>query len=278
MVRIELKGFSSIDDFHTLGLAYHKETSTLFVTNHAKEGPRIELFRLDLGSLTATHTRTIQHPLIHGPNAIAVINKNEFYVTNDHRITMKQSKILALLETYLSTPTGTVVHVSLEHPQVQAQVVAYVPFANGVHILNSSSIAVSSTSRGAVYLFGTPSPTTLNPISRILLPFLPDNLSMSEGKLLIAGHAHAPSLTKYSHTRHICSDVSGLESADASMKEYCVNGAATSWVSEWSEKGGLKHLYVDTEYPTSSTAVKDSKRGIGIITGLYAKGVLVWRE
>jgi hypothetical protein len=51
---------------------------------------------------------------------------------------------------------------------------------------------------------------------------------------------------------------------------------ATSWTAEWSDSDGLKNLYVDTEYPSSSTVVK--AQGIGIIVGLYAKGIFVWRD
>ncbi|RSL99181.1 hypothetical protein CEP52_009883 [Fusarium oligoseptatum] len=231
LTRIKLTDFASAQDFHTLGLAYHQETSTLFVTNHAKAGPRIELFKLDIASLTAKHTRTIEHPLIYAPNAIALISEKEFYVTNAHYFTRAQSKFLSLLETYLSLPLGPIVHVSIEQPEVEATVVARVPFANGIEILNSSTVAVSSTSSAT-----------------------------------------------FAETRHICNDPSELEAASPEMKEYCAKGEATSGVAEWSEEGGLKHLYSSTEYPTSATAVRDAKRGVGIITGLYANGILVWRE
>jgi hypothetical protein len=87
-----------------------------------------------------------------------------------------------------------------------------------------------------------------------------------------------PSLTKFTTTRHICNDAGELAKADDEMKQYCTTAKATSWVAEWSEKDGLKNLYVGTEYPTSATAARDPKRGVGIISGLYAKGILVWRD
>ncbi|KAF4998440.1 hypothetical protein FGRMN_3176 [Fusarium graminum] len=276
--KISVTGFSDAGDFHTLGMAFDRETSNLFVTNHAQAGPRIELFNLDIVSLTANFIQTIQHPLIHGPNSIALITGHEFYVTNDHYIIKNQSMLLSNLETYLGTPTGTVVHVSLKDSEIHAKVVARVPFANGIEIMNSSTIAVASSSRAAVYLFNTPDATTLKYSSKIRLPFLPDNLSGSDGKLMIAGHGHMPALAKFTHARHICNDPFEFERADAAAKELCDKVEAISWVSEWSEKEGLKHLYVDTEYPSSSTVIKDVGRGVGIISGLYAKGVLVWRE
>lgn len=278
LTRIKLVNFPSEADFHTLGMGYDGESSTLFVTNHAKSGPRIETFKLDLDDLTAKHLRTIQDPLIHGPNAIAVISSNEFYVTNAQRWTKQKSKLLSVLETYLSPATGTVVHVNIKDPQVEAKVVAYLPFANGIEVLNSSVVAVSATSRATVNFYNTPSTTVFEPRSKLRLPFLPDNLSMSGGKLLIAGHPHLPSLAKFTHTRYICNDGAELEVAAADVKEYCATGLATSWVSEWSESEGLKHLYVGTDYPTSATAVKDAEKGVGIVSGLYAKGILVWRD
>lgn len=279
LTRIKLANFASAqDDFHTLGIAYHQETSTLFVTNHAKAGSRIELFKLDVASLTANHIRTIKHPLVYAPNGIALISEKEFYVTNAHYFTMGQSKILSRLETFLSLPFGSVVHVSLEHPEIEATVVARVPFANGIEVLNSSTVAVSSTSSGTVVLFNTPDKLTFEKSGKIRVPFLPDNLSWSNGKLLIAGHPFVSACYKFAHSRHICNEPGELEGASPEIKEYCANGEATSGVAEWSEEGGLKHIYSSTEFPTSSTAVKDAKRGVGIITGLYASGILVWRE
>ncbi|KAF4472926.1 Six-bladed beta-propeller [Fusarium albosuccineum] len=278
LTRIKVENFASAQDFHSLGLAYDQETSTLFVASHAKAGPRIELFKLDIQSLTATHIRTVQHPLLHAPNAIALINSKEFYVSNAHAFPATRNKILNLLETYLSPPTGTVVHVSLEDSEPQAQVVAKVPFANGIHILNSTTIAVSATSRASVWFFNTETKTSWKQTSTLRLPFLPDNLSESDGKLLITGHPFVPLVTKFAHTSHICNDPKELERADQSMKDYCATRVATSQVSEWSEAEGLKHLYIGTEYPTSCTAVRDAKRGVGIVTGLYANGILVWKD
>ncbi|KAF5987203.1 serum paraoxonase/lactonase 3 [Fusarium bulbicola] len=276
--RIKLPGFPHASDFHTLGMAFDLETSNLFVVSHAVAGSRIELFNLDLGSLTASYIQTIQHPLINAPNSIASLNGQEFYVTNDHYITKKQSLVLSNLETYLGPPTGTVVQVCLKDSDIDVKVVAWVPFANGIEILNSSTVAVASSSRAAIYMFNTSDATTFKETSRIKLPFLPDNLSRSGAKLMIAGHGNMPALAKFTQSRRFCNDPYEYERADPTIKESCGNLQAVSWVSEWSESEGLKHLYVDTEYPSSSTAVKDAEKGVGIISGLYAKGILIWRD
>ncbi|KAH7178013.1 hypothetical protein DER46DRAFT_621729 [Fusarium sp. MPI-SDFR-AT-0072] len=276
--RIKLAGFPHASDFHTLGMAFDLETCNLFVVSHAIAGSRIELFNLDIGSLAASYVQTVQHPLINAPNSIASINGHEFYVTNDHYITKKQSFLLSNLETYLGPPTGTVVHVSLKDSDIDVKVVAWVPFANGIEILNSSTVAVASSSRAAIYMFNASDATTFKETSRIKLPFLPDNLSGSGGKLMIAGHGNMPALAKFTQSRRFCNDPFEYERADPTVKESCVKVKAVSWISEWSESEGLRHLYVDTEYPSSSTAVKDAGKGVGIISGLYAKGILIWRD
>ena len=276
--KIKFQNFPIGQDIHPLGMAYDKATSTIFVCNHATAGSRIEMFKLDVDAMTATHIRTLLHPLFRAPNAIAVMNGNEFYVTNDHHFPAGQSKILSQLETYLAAPTGTVVHVKLHKEGLQARVVARVAYANGIEMLNGTTVAVASTNRAAVYLFTKLPDSTLKYHSQFRVPFMPDNLSVSAGKLLIAGHPHASSLFKFAETRYICNDPEELAKATAEMKEQCKTAVAASWVSEWSEKGGLRHLYAGTEYPTSATAARDAKRGVGIVAGLYAKGLMIWRE
>ncbi|KID77824.1 Serum paraoxonase/arylesterase 2 [Metarhizium brunneum] len=280
--RVEVVGFAGEADFHTLGMAYDEQTSTLFAANHAKAGPRIELFSLDLDRLVASHAGTIQHPLIHGPNSIALAGSRELYVSNDHYFLARRSKLLARAETFLALPLGTVVHLRLSADKPggvdEARVVARAAFANGVEVLNATAVAVASTTRSAVYLYERRGDGSLAYASSIPVPFLPDNLSLHGGKLIIAGHPHFPSLVKFTASRHVCNDAAELARADDAMRAYCEQATATSWVAEWSEAEGLKSLYAGTEYPTSATAARDSKRGVGIISGLYAKGILVWRD
>lgn len=274
------------DDFHSLGLAYDESTSTLFVSNNRRDGPRVDLFKLDIGALQAKHFRSVRHDLIHGPNAIVLKNSHEFFVTNDHYFLMAKSRFLSQLETYLALPLGTVVHVDISDPETtNATVVARVPFANGIELVNKTTLAVAATSKSQVQLYTITDGTQADPVpslsykSSIRLPFNVDNLSLSaDGRLLIAGHPHAPSLVQFAKTRYICNDPAELVKADDTMRGYCQTGQAASWVSEWTEAGGLKHLYADTKYPTSATAAYDSERKIGIIVGLYAKGILIWRD
>ncbi|KAI1807114.1 calcium-dependent phosphotriesterase [Daldinia bambusicola] len=292
LTRFKIQGYDSSLDFHTLGLAYDEETSTLFVTNHRKEGRSIELFKLDFDTFTASHFRTIQHPLFRSPNSIALLNSHQFLVTNDHHFLMENSRFMSTAETILGLPLATVLHVDistlLKNPDASAKVdiVARLPFANGIEIINETTVAVASTTGTAVYFYNITNPDSTNATlptltykSKVNFPFWVDNIQISgDGTLFAAGHPHPPALDEYALSRHDCNSPEKLEAADASLQEYCRNVKGLSAVSKWTESGGVELVYFDEKFPTSTTAAFDSKRKIGIITGLYAKGILVWRE
>ncbi|KAK8093034.1 hypothetical protein PG999_014621, partial [Apiospora kogelbergensis] len=290
LTRLQIEGYAPGDDFHTLGIAFDEDSSSLFVANHRRDGPRVEVFHLGLESYTLRHVHSIQHPLIHGPNAIHPVNSHEFYVSNDHYFLAAEHRTLSMLETYSGIPTGTLVHVDmsplLKDPAspVDAEVVARCAFPNGVEFVNETTLVVASTNRASIRLYSVTPPTgsaqrhpTLSFSSSIQLPFLPDNLSKaSDGTLIIAGHPHAPSLAKFTATRHVCNSPEERAKAEPVVRESCEKWKAGSWVAQWSQAEGVKHLYVGTDFPTSSTAVHDLKRKTGIVSGLYAKGLLVW--
>ena len=274
LMEIELVGFTG--DFHTLGIAYHGPSSTLFAVNHSTDGPRIEAFNLDLSGErpVATHKRTIRHPLLRTPNSISVINEHELYVTNDHYFTALHNPYLSRIETYLGIPSGGVVHIDLATDTYR--MVARVPFANGVDLLNSTTLAVASSSKAVVSVYSVdPTSHDLALRSTVRFPFGVDNLSVDkDGKLLAAGHTHMPSLSVFSATRWLCNSD---ESKDED-REVCKTTVAGSAVAEWTEQGGVKMLYSGTEYPTACTAARDVQRKTVIVSGLYAKGILVWKE
>ena len=156
---LKIVGYSPGEDLHALGLAFDEASSTLFVANHRHDGPHVEMFKLDLAALTLTHLHSIQHPLIRGPNSIALINDHEFYVTNDHHFLVAEQRILHMLETYLALPLGTLVHVDISPLRkdpaaaVDAAVVARIAFANGVEFINETTLAVASTSSASIHLY-----------------------------------------------------------------------------------------------------------------------------
>ncbi|KAL3478520.1 hypothetical protein BJX99DRAFT_104761 [Aspergillus californicus] len=272
---IEFLDYPEDHSFHPLGVEYHRDTSTLFVCNHHVDGSRVNIFTLDWssGNAVATHKQTLIHPLIRTPNAIVILNENEFYVTNDHYIRQRDYRIGALAETYLGIPGGTVAYVNLAADPIDVRTVARAPFANGIVVLNASTVAVAATSAAEVRLYAKLEDNSLAQTGSIKVPYMPDNLSMDqEGALLIAGHPHPPTMTKMIHQRLACADENGV------VPQECWKSTSPTWISKWTATGGLQDLYVSSDYGTGCTAAKDSARNVGIITGLYENGILVWKE
>ncbi|KAK5173861.1 uncharacterized protein LTR77_002542 [Saxophila tyrrhenica] len=280
--KIQLLDFNlRINEFHPLGIEYHAPSNTLFVVNHAPSGSAIEFFKFLPSEAAATHITTLEEPKnLATPNSIAVLSETEFLVTNDHWFRRRFRPVLALLETYMAFRGGSVTHVKFHSKLAdgfgETTVLTQIPFANGITQLNDSVIAVASSSMNTVYLYSMNrtdgSAPKLKQIRTISVPFHPDNLSVDgNGKLLIAGHPHAPTTEKVSKGNRFC------QSNDPAEREKCLS-KGLSWVAEWSEAERLKTLYAGDEFGTSTTAVRDVKSGMGIITGLYAKGLYVWRD
>jgi arylesterase/paraoxonase len=260
-------------DFHPLGIEYHAESKTLYVINHAQAGTRLELFRLWPGDHAATHLKTIIHPQIHSPNSLAVIDEHSLYITNDHFFLSRYHPWLAQLETWLGLSTGNVIHFNTQTNS--ATVLDRIAFTNGVAMINNRTLAVASSSNLKVYIYHAPNddPPKLYLKHTISVPFLPDNLSVdSNGKLLISGHPHPFSMVAYAKSRDACRSGVGAEKDKA-----CALKAATG-VAEWTEGEGLKVLWMSEEFATGSTAVRDAGKGVGIVSGLYDNGLLIWRE
>ncbi|KAL4928022.1 uncharacterized protein BDV17DRAFT_265129 [Aspergillus undulatus] len=276
LVKIEFQGYSGPFSFHPLGVEYHRDTATLFVCNHHIEGSRLDVFSLEWNGKTpiAKHTRSIIHPLLRGPNSVIALNGDELYVTNDHYILRKDYPALALTETYAGIPGGTVAYVNLAAEPVEVRTVARGAFANGVTLLNDSAVAVAITAAAEVRLYKRLEDNSLEQFDAIKMPFLPDNVSTDkDGALLIAGHPHPPSLDKTVHARRECIDADGV------VPQECWKSTSPSWVARWSASKGLEDLYVTSkEFGSSATAAKDATRNVGLVTGLYENGILVWSE
>lgn len=265
------------DDWHPLGIEYHEQTETLYVI-HTLPRPRVDWYKLDVEAGVAKLTGSAGHEArITTPNSVAAINETAFFVTNDHLFDAQTSPILSKLETYAGFPGGSVVYVrhGQDGKKHVAKALASVPFANGVALLNASTLAVASLTTASVRLFEISNDPAddmpqLTPVSIIAVPFLPDNLSVdSQGKLLIAGHPHAPSTEEVGKGNAACHG-HGITKAEACQLP------KLSWVAEWSEEEGVKTLYSGSEFGTSTTAVRDPERGIGFVVGLYESGLMSW--
>lgn len=291
LMHVTIADYRGHFSFHPLGADYHRPTSTLFVVNHHVDGSRIEVFKLDLSSPSgpiARHQRSIIDTKLHSPNAIAALSDVEFYVTNDHYFLAQDHSMLHTIEQYAGLPGGTVTHVSLPHEnekggKVHTKIAGRVAFANGIALLNSTHLAVSSTNTVRVHIFSIRPDHTLDSKHRTLvLPAMPDNLAVdSAGTLYIAGHPRPFVLTIDINRRQECAERIARSQTPVSEEEQdeCFDVHAPSWTAKWTPEEGLRELYVGRrEFGSSTSVIADPKKGLGIITGLYERGILVWRE
>jgi arylesterase / paraoxonase len=206
-----------------------------------------------------------------------VLGENEILVTNDHYFRRRFWPTMAILETYLAYRGGKVTWVKWNPTgDVETKKLTRLPFANGIALIDSKTVAVASSSMNSVYLYTLNtypgSPPSLSQTKTISLPYHPDNLSVDgKGKLLIAGHPHGPTLAKVAVNNRFCQEQWVKDKPECQAR-------APTWVSEWSEAEGLKTLYVGFEYGSGTTAVRDVKRKIGVVSGLYEKGLFVWES
>jgi arylesterase/paraoxonase len=265
-------------DFHPLGIAFDSTTSTLYVINHRRHsGSVIEIFHVSLSTHSATHTRTFSHPLIPAPNAMHLLGPGKMYISNDHYYRAAQSPLLSKIENFGGFPGGSVVYLDTVAPE-ESKIVARVPFANGIVDVNATTLAVASSMKPGIYFYEILANKGLEYVTYVRTPAGADNLSKDgNGKVLVAGHPYSPALVGVAKGRVGC-DEEGSEE----QRRAC-GCWAPSWVGEWTEEGGLRTLLSDGAQGekgicSSSTAVRDVGRGVGIVSMLYGKGIAVFRE
>ncbi|QDS75593.1 hypothetical protein FKW77_006300 [Venturia effusa] len=273
--QLKIDGFSDEQqkNFHPLGLGLHAETQTLYVVNHAQSGPTIEVFEVNEEATGATHRQTISHPLLHTPNSISPLSDHELLITNDHEYEVRDERLKAMLETYLSYPGGSVVYLNLKTNEAKI-VASGIPFANGITMLNSTHVAVASTTTPSFSVYAINASTRdLELTLKVSVPFWIDNLKTdSAGTLLMAGHPWVPALTKVSKTNHLY-DHAGKGGLAAGVKQgkklLPLEGRprTASWVAEWdgNAQGKIRDLFVGGlgEFGSSTSIVRDLGRGVG---------------
>lgn len=261
---------------HPLGVGFYPPTRALYMVSHAHPTSLL-VFKLSSDGTSATFQRQISHPLLQTPNSVCPISDHELYITNDHAFKIAENPFIAKLETYLAFSGGSVVYYDLKTDE--AKKVASLPFANGVALLPGGKLAVASTSSAAVAVYNiNPSTHALTLNLTLKTPHLVDNLKAdSSGTLLIAGHPHGPSVS-VAATQNRFYDLDG--SGDPELKPENERPRAGSWVQSWdgNAEGVLRDLYAGMEFGGSTTAVRDVERNLGIVTGLYEKGIMVWKD
>lgn len=267
--------FPRAHDFHPLGIIFDEKTSRLYVINHSRHsGSVIEIFQLSLANHSATHVQTLSHPLLHTPNSMEILDNGNLLVTNDHFLRAAVSPALSKIETFSGIPGGTVVSISPSAPST-ARILARVAFANGIVKLNATTVVVASSAKPGLYFYHLTPSGDFELARFVRTPSGPDNLSVdTNGKVLVAGHPYVPSMMQVAGGRWKC-DEEGTEEERRACGCW-----AGSWVGEWSEEGGVRTMLRDEggEVCTSSSAVRDVGRGMGMVSMLYGRGIVVFRE
>lgn len=185
--QIELVGFPQASDFHPLGVNFFRKAgdgrTRLFVVNHGRQGCTVEIMDVDYSKLRATYIRTLADGdmTIRTPNAVAPISYTQFYVTNDHRYTLKQNPTLAHLETWLSLGTGwvTLVDFSTADTTIYEIVASGIPLANGLTLTTTNKeLLVASSSTNCVHIYDRDTKTNAlsKSFNKVHVTFPPDNL------------------------------------------------------------------------------------------------------
>ncbi|KAG8719976.1 hypothetical protein FRC08_001478 [Ceratobasidium sp. 394] len=274
---LELSGFPTNVDFHPLGIEVIPSTvePRVLVINHRRDRPTIEIFRIHLheSSLSLTFEKTLHHPSITAPNAIAAVSDSAFYLSQDHTFTFRLgwplNIFLPVLETMLALPLGRVSLVQFDTVQGVRKVqtiASRIPFANGVAISeDGSTLAVAATNLAEVQFYAR-NQTSINFVRSIKVPFGADNIAFAGDRLLVAGHPYLPAFMALKK---------GKTSTSPSWVSYISpsteTGTGGSWISRLAH--GAKVVDVlksDGSFFTSSSgAFADLKTQTMFVVGLY---------
>ncbi|KAI7847433.1 hypothetical protein BDC45DRAFT_526068 [Circinella umbellata] len=258
------------EDFHPLGLVLVNPTLLMVINLRHHNPASIELFSLP----DAKHIRTLTHPQISSPNSLHILKGHSaadgtpsFFYTNDHYFI---TGIKKKLENFLRIPLGTIMF--YDAPSHRAYAVARgFSFANGLAGDNKQVLFAAETNKMTVHRYDIitipaeddhDTKVQLHYVDKVTVPMAVDNIDFDSqsGDVTIAGHPKAWNLLKY------------VEAPEKNVKKL------PSRVMVWhTNTNQVEDLFLDdgTFYRTSSTGAIDNNTHKLIISGLYARGILV---
>ncbi|KAI1263485.1 serum paraoxonase/arylesterase family protein [Xylariaceae sp. FL1019] len=116
-----------------------------------KAASQVELFVHNVGSDSATHIRSIAHPMIRTPNDLIAISPNEFLVTNDH---FYREGRLRFIENFMGKIKSwtDLVHVRFDDEKVDVTVALdTIGTNNGIAWGPSGQVVIGDAAGGHVY-------------------------------------------------------------------------------------------------------------------------------
>lgn len=201
--------------------------------DNTRSGPNatIEHFQISTapGTTEMQHIKTFMHPLIATPNNMALLDRNSFYLTNDHG--SAQVGAAAQLSPILGT--GDVTYCTFD-PATQTapachRVVTGLRFPNGLVRDHDGLVYVPSSFTGGVLVYSIDAAHNheLTPIGAVDLPYAIDNLAVDA-----AGHVWAPVFPKLLENLAAFGDPLGAKRPAAAAFRIVKHPSGTQWTAE----------------------------------------------
>ncbi len=186
-------------EFHPHGISYLNSDSGafLFVVNHNKEGNFVEIFNFKKDTLF--HVRSVTSSMMCCPNDVVGIDKNRFYVTNDHG---SPKGLMRTLEEYLQIPRSYLLYFD---GLVFSKVWTGINYGNGVNSSKDGKKIFLATTTGRTLLtFNRDSKSgKLELADELNLKTGIDNISVDEnGNLWIGAHPKMLAFVRHAKDPH----------------------------------------------------------------------------
>ena len=182
-------------DFHPHGISVYENndgSAEVLAINHRKDESTIEVFHYNNNELVFMHS--IKDDLLISPNDLVLINKNEFYLTNDHG---NSSNFLKMFEDYLQLSKSNVLYFNGNSFR---PIISELSYANGINISKDKSKVYITETTGkslSIYQRNTAS-DDLVLLTTIDLDSGADNIEVDESENIWIG-SHPKMLKFISH-------------------------------------------------------------------------------
>jgi arylesterase / paraoxonase len=183
-------------DFHPHGISLFRESPgriLLFVVNHRKNGHFIEIFRYTGKSLK--HLESVSGKLMTSPNDIAAVDRERFYVTNDHGASSSPGRAV---EEYLQLARSYILYYDGKKFK---KVAGGLAFANGIVLSkNREDVYAASVVSGKITAYKRDKASgDLNMLFPMSLGTGVDNIDVDdEGNLWLGCHPRLLTFVKHS--------------------------------------------------------------------------------
>ncbi|CAG8559713.1 6424_t:CDS:2, partial [Scutellospora calospora] len=267
---LTLKNFADEEDFSLHGFGMYEDPTEpdnlyFFLINHKRTGSVIELFKHKINSFELYHLKTFKHDLIHSPNSVAPVSKDEFYATNDryYRLSWKLQFEIKTRRRW----SNVVFHSSKTN--TTEIVVDRLIFANGIDVnWDYSRVFIATTGTGELLIYERKPDNKLKLLDAVNVEYSIDNVNVDPvtGEIYLA--------VAYSATEfHSC--LSGSKDIKPSFSVFKISNN-TGEDKFYGVKYAKEKIFEDdgTLFHAISVAAGDSGRKVLFLGSPWATGVV----